>query len=593
MYLLRTPSFIDIVQRHSTASSRTAFSFVRNARSGTVNETLTYRNLDTAARAVAAHLIANGGPGQRVLLLFPEGLDFVKAFAGCLYAGAVAVPAPLPDRFPASIDRTAGILRDADVTTVLTDGAHRAFVGDWLAAQHMTAVACHDVGALVDDTAAAWRAPETGTGPDDLAFLQYTSGSTSEPKGVMVSHRNLLANLESIHRVIDSTPDMSAVGWLPGIHDMGLVGQFLSVLYAGGHLVFMPPNEFLRHPYRWLSLVSDVRATHTVAPNFAYELCLRRVTDEQVSALDLSSLSVVLNGAEPIRAATLDAFAERFAPAGFDPAAFSPCYGMAEATLLVSASPRLATPVTVAVDTEALAKGELTRVAPEAGDGGPSRRLVSSGRPQGCEVLIVDPEGHAVLPDGHVGEIWLRGDSVSRGYWRHDALSEETFGQPGPAPGTPDGWLRTGDLGALLDGELFVSGRLKDMVVIGGRNLYPQDMEHVVQECDGRLRGCACVVFALADGSEGVVVVQEARPTLFRADATAEVAGAIRRALAREFDVVPRAVLLTRPGTVRKTTSGKVRRSLMRQLYLDGAIDGARYEQERLPGPPRRPTGPA
>lgn len=576
-------SFVEMVRRYAAGQDRTAFSFLPNARNGTIGETLTYRELDTAARSIAARLLADGGPGQHVLLLFPDGLDFVRAFAGCLYAGAVAVPAPLPDRFTASIDRTAGILRDADVTTVLTDGAHHAFVGDWLAARNMPGVACHDVGALTTTAggtaAATWRPPATGTGFDHLAFLQYTSGSTSEPKGVMVSHGNLLANLESIHRVIGTTSDLRAVGWLPVIHDMGLVGQLLSVLYVGGHMVLMPPNEFLRHPYRWLSLVGETRATHTVAPNFAYELCLRRVTDEQLATLDLSSLDVVLNGAEPIRAGTLTAFAERFAPCGFDPAAFSPCYGMAEATLLVSGSPRGEPPLTLTVDAEALAKGELTDAAPESGRGA-GWPLVSSGRPQGCAVLVTDPETRAVLPDGLVGEIWLRGASVARGYWRRDALTEETFGQPCPVPGLPDGWLRTGDLGALRDGELFVTGRLKDMVVVAGRNLYPQDMEYVVQGCDGRLRGGGCAVFGLNDGSEDVVVIQEARPVLLRTDVATEVAATIRRVLAREFAIVPRTVLLTRPGTVRRTTSGKVRRSLMRQLFLDDAIDGVRYERE-------------
>ncbi|MFI2029812.1 fatty acyl-AMP ligase [Streptomyces buecherae] len=539
---------------------------MRNAKSDVITRTLTYRELHASALRIAARLAANGDRGQRVLLLFPDGLDFVSAFVGCLYAGATAVPAPLPDRFRTATDRAAGILRDAGATTLLTDGAHHDLVSDWLAEQDAPEVPCLDTTALADG-ARGW-CPRAAA-PADVAFLQYTSGSTSDPKGVVVSHGNLMANLETIHHTIGTTGDLRAVGWLPAIHDMGLVGQLLSVLYVGGHLVLMPPNEFLRYPYRWLSLIGEFRATHTVAPNFAYDLCLRRVTDEQVSSLDLSSLEVVLNGAEPIRADTLDAFAERFAPAGFDRAAFSPCYGMAEATLLVSGSPRLEPPVITEVDADALAKGALEQT-PLPGTG---RRLVSSGRPRGCSVLIVDPHSAEALPDGSVGEIWLRGDSVTRGYWRRAESTLESFRRTPSLPGDPGGWLRTGDLGALVDGELFVTGRLKDVIVVNGRNLYPQDMEYVARDCHEEFRSGSCAVFGLSENSGHVVVVQEARPRLFRTGNPEEAAGNVRRALSREFDIAPRAVLLVRPGTVRKTTSGKVRRALMRQMYLDGALE--------------------
>ncbi|NGO66947.1 fatty acyl-AMP ligase [Streptomyces boncukensis] len=562
-----------MIQQHVQRGDRTAFSFIRDAKNGEVSNTLTYRELDASARGIAARLTADGGPGQRVLLLFPDGLDFVKAFVGCLYAGAVAVPAPLPDRFRTAADRAAGILRDAGAGTVLTDRAHLDSVRAWLRAQGAPGTACADAGTLAGT--AETRSPPAPP-PESLAFLQYTSGSTSEPKGVMVSHGNLLANLESIHRTIGGTPELSAVGWLPVIHDMGLVGQLLSVLRAGGHLVLMPPNEFLRRPHRWLSLVQEFRATHTAAPNFAFDLCLRRITDEQAASLDLTSLEVVLNGAEPVRADTMAAFADRFARAGFDPAAFSPCYGMAEATLFVSGSPRLEPPVTAAADPEALAEGVLRPAAP----GAAQRRLVSSGRPLGASVAIVDTGTGEVLPDGLVGEIRVRGAAVAQGYWRRGALTRETFGQTTAVPGAEEGWLRTGDLGAMRAGELFVTGRLKDVVIVGGRNLYPQDMEYVLQRADEHLLADAGAVFGRTAGSADVVVVQEARPVLFRSGDPEEVAGKIRRALAREFDISPRTVLLTRPGTVRKTTSGKVRRSLMRQLFIDGALEGAGYRTD-------------
>lgn len=578
MYRPEPATFLEMVRRQAIAGERISFSLVRNARSGLTGGSVSYGELDRRASRIAAWLEAGNARGQNVLLLFPDGIDFICAFLGCLYAGAVAVPAPLPGTTSAAMDRTVSILRDAMPVTVLTDEGNVAAVRQWLTEQDGAGVACAGPGDI-PEAPGGWTASETA--PDQLAFIQYTSGSTSDPKGVMVSHGNLLANLESIHRCIGSTPGLRAVGWLPVIHDMGLVGQILSVCYAGGSLVMMPPREFIRYPYRWLSLISGTRATHTVAPNFAYELCVRRVTDEQVATLNLSSLEVAMNGAEPVAADTLAAFAERFAPAGFRETAFAPCYGMAEATLLISGSPRLKPPVTALVDMEALAArrfAELTETGTlaagktqgQAGSGRPARRLVSSGRAEGCEVVIVDPETRTVQPPGGIGEIWVRGNSVARGYWRRDETTAATFGQA-IAGGEP-GYLRTGDLGALRDGELFVTGRLKDLVIVNGRNLYPHDMEQAVRNSDQRLRTGASAIFTRTETSEDIVVVQEVRSAPKDEAGLREIAAKVRRALAREFSVSPYAVVLARPGAVQMTTSGKTRRALMRGSYAAGTI---------------------
>jgi acyl-CoA synthetase (AMP-forming)/AMP-acid ligase II len=556
MHRSGTSDFFDVVRTHAATTRRAGLSFLRNAKSGVVDESMSYEQLHESASAIAAWLTTNGMRGQRALLLFPDGLDFVTAFVGCLYARTVAVPAPLPGvSTPASI-RTASILRDVDPAIVLTDSSNLESVRRWLAGEGVVGMPCEDVRGLVDKPH-RWIPPAFDS--DSLAFIQYTSGSTSEAKGVMISHGNLLANLESIRRSIGSTPELRGVGWLPAIHDMGLIGQLLSVIFAGGQLVFMPPKEFIRSPFRWLALVDEMRATHTAAPNFAYELCLRRVTDEQVAALNLSSLEVVLNGAEPVGADTLSAFVKRFAPAGFRESAFAPCYGLAEATLLVSASPRLERPVTAVVDADAFA----------------SRRFVE--KPAGGSEGCTTPDSGSTISTSHpdvrpnIGEIWVRGHSVARGYWRRDAETAETFG--GTVADGRSGYLRTGDLGALRDGELFVTGRLKDVLLVNGRNIYPHDVAQVVRTVDEHLKDGASAIFTVTESTEDVVVVQESRPALLRAGRCEEVVREVRRVLMRHFSLSAYAVVLARPGAVRRTTSGKIQHSLMRKLFNANEID--------------------
>ncbi|MFF0221211.1 fatty acyl-AMP ligase [Streptomyces sp. NPDC004629] len=561
-----------VLERTEARSAADAFIFLPDDARGSVPQHLSFAGLDQEARRVASWLQERGAAHRQVLLLYPAGLDFIKAFTACLYAGAVAVPGPLPTEQGRHFSRVSGILRDAEACAVLTDSAHAPEISAWLAAEGLTDVPCLATDDPAQGAADAWHAPALT--PDSRAFLQYTSGSTSDPKGVVVSHRNLLANEAAIQRSIGTGPGTVCGGWLPFYHDMGLIGHILHPLYLGIPAVLMAPFTFLKRPVRWLKMVGDYKITTGGGPNFAYDLCVRRVTDAQLRTLDLSSWTTACNGAEPVRAETVRAFSERFAPAGFRPEAFFPCYGMAETTLLVSGIPRGAAPRVLDVDAEALERGELA--GPRAKH--PTRSLVSSGIVRDFEVRVVDPETRVERPAGGVGEIWLKGDSVASGYWKRPKTNQEIFdaairdatGEDG------GGWLRTGDMGVLRDGQLYVTGRLKEMVILAGRNLYPQDVERAVQSVDKALGTGAGAVFAVETDREHLVAIQEVRPGAVAGDLRT-LASAVQSFISKEFSVPAGNILLVRPGTVRRTTSGKIQRTLMRKLFLEGRIT-ALYE---------------
>ncbi|RFS82229.1 aminotransferase class I/II-fold pyridoxal phosphate-dependent enzyme [Actinomadura spongiicola] len=561
------PDTVTGILRHHLrlTPDRLAYRFLTGPRGD--SESWTYRDLDLRARAIAGRLQREGLRNRPVLLLLPPGLEYVAGFLGCLYAGAIAVPAYPPDtgRTGATTARLAAVARNTQARWALVDEEQKHSLesgegsrGD-LGATNLRWLASTECG---QDDADAWLDPEAT--PASLAFLQYTSGSTATPKGVMVSNENLVANLRTIHLAIEHDRDSALVSWLPPYHDMGLIGGLLTPLYGGvpGHL--MAPRTFIQRPLLWLETLSGTRATTSPSPNFGFDYCLSRITEEQTAGLDLSSWRLALNGAEPVRADTLDRFAERFARCGFDRRALLPCYGLAEATLLVSGTPADRAPRIASLDAEAL---ENARVETSV-TGRRAVRVVGCGpAADRVDVAIVDPATRRRLPAGRVGEIWISGPGVARGYWRDPDATRETF--QARIADDPDGaeHLRTGDLGFERDGELHIVGRLKDVVIVQGRNHYPQDVELTVERVDEAIRGGCGAAFGVdVDGAEEMVVVYEVDGP--RVGDPGTLLARIRAAIAREHDVSPHAVVLVRRASVGKTTSGKIQRKGCREAFL-------------------------
>lgn len=534
-----------------------------------VAEEVTYRDLDRDARALAVWLSARPEAEHPVMLLYVDGIDFLRAFLGCLYAGVVAVPAPVPHD-ARSMQRVATMFEDAGVRLVLTTAAVAEPLDTWIRDSGLAAtvsVAATDTTGPCDPD--DWRLPDLHG--DTLAFLQYTSGSTSEPKGVMVTHGNLLHNAAAMTLANGADDTVTGAGWLPHFHDMGLIGMLLLPLYVGGNLVFMSPMAFLKRPVRWLQLIDRYRADMTLGPNFAYDLVARRISDDQLAGLDLSSVRVALNGAEPIRPRTLDAVTDRLAPYGFPAGAFLTAYGMAEVTLLATASEVGCAPRYLDVDAAALERHQLT---PTVG----GVRLVGSGRPFGCDIRIVDPHTGRELPHGRVGEIWISGGSVAAGYWNRPDETEAKFCATLAGDGP---YLRTGDLGVTDDdGHLYVTGRLKDLLIVNGRNLYPQDIEEAVRDLHPALTGATGVVLSMDTGQhERLLVIHEVKTALIDDLTLPGLARRIRLAVARDFDVhAPSVVLVDRHG-VHRTTSGKVQRRSMRASFLRSRVDAVLHEE--------------
>ncbi|POY33486.1 type I polyketide synthase [Mycobacterium kansasii] len=582
------PSLLDVLLRNAEDyADKVAFDYCRYLPGGEEHSRLTYRELDIKARAIAAVLQQHGLAGERVLVLCPSGLDFLAGFFGCVYAGAAAVPVhpPVRDRV---IGRVSSIIADVQARFVLTTAEVQAKVKgvvDGLA--EGSSLQWCAVDAVRPEGATDWIAPDVD--PDAMALVQYTSGSTSTPKGVMVTHRNLLSNLETIRRATGWVDSYVAVSWLPPHHDMGLISMILGTVSFGGSCHFMPPEAFIERPMRWLEALSRYGGTITAAPNFAYDLCVERSSTAERAALDLSKWLLAVCAAEPVRAATLDRFADAFGPSGFAPEAFKPAYGLAEATLLASGQGDWIVPLVRHVDPVALREHHVVGVAPEH----PSAvTLVGCGPAlYGVEVVIVDPDTRMRCADGGVGEIWLGGGGVAQGYWGEPSKTQETFSaflaDSGRGP-----FLRTGDLGFFLDGELFVTGRLKDLIIIRGRNYYPEDIEAAAQDSHSALlrgRGAAFSVTPSSDEAEQLVVVQEVdRERIREADVGAVIA-AIRTAITERHEIAAHAVVLAEPLRIPTTSSGKIRRNACRQRFLDGSLEV--FAEWHAPAP--RDPGPA
>ena len=706
----RPSTLLDVFDSCADAADR-GFRFLQGGAvlEGEPEPLVGYPQLVRRARAIAARLHELSLRGERAVLLYPPGQEYVLAFVGCVSAGVVAVPAypPDPSRLERTLPRLLNIIEDADAQAILTIAAIRDMAG--LLAEQAPGLAQKTWIATdeVDDAAAdAWRAPDVH--PDDLAFLQYTSGSTGTPKGVMLSHGNLLANLAAIRDRFATSRDSVGMIWLPPYHDMGLIGGILSGFYVGADVVLMSPLDFLKRPLSWLEAVSRYRATTSGGPNFAFELCCRKVTEEERARLDLSTWSVAFTGAEPIRKETLDRFVDRFGSVGFRRSAYLPCYGLAEATLLVTGARTAEEPAFRAVQVDALAHGrvaeprirydtdvelvvdaqshavvaydvsksglfvrteaklalgqlvqlrfelhgrrfelnaEVARFVDKGREGGKgpgygcrflrgdpatrarferlvdelfvhrgiddggriARVVVGTGGPADTvDVVIVQPDSGTRAWTDQIGEIWVSGPSVAQGYWRNDEVTQGTFraylSDTGEGP-----FLRTGDLGFVKDGELYIAGRIKDLVIIRGVNFYPQDLELSAEQAHPAVRpGCVAAFSVDLGGDERLVVVAEAErrkggdrrgrdgdaqghdrratdrrqeralpelPTPDAGDGPAEIASQVRRRIAAEHDVSPYAVLLVKPGSIPKTSSGKIQRHACRARFLSGTLE--------------------
>lgn len=560
-------TLIDRLQHHArTRPDGRAYVFLgdRGAEAGA----LTFAGLDARARAIAARLAPLTRPGDRGLLVFSPGLAFLEAFFGCLYAGVVAVPV-VPPRHDRLRHATAGIVADCQPRVALTTTFLHARVRDAIDGSLDTAGI---TWVRVDEPAAVHgeAAPISPLRHHDLALLQYTSGSTSAPKGVMVRHANLVANLEMAGAAFGVSPESTYVSWVPLHHDMGLILNALASAHAGSCCVLMAPVTFVQRPLAWLRAIHDYRADVAGGPNFAFDHCVRRFRADHAQGLDLSGWRVAFNGAEPVHADTIERFVRTFAPYGFAPEAIRPAYGMAEATVLISCGRRGEPLVTRHLDRGALGAH---RIVPAAGRD--AHVIVSCGRPvDGTDAAVVDPHRATRAARDEVGEIWVRGPHVAAGYWHKPAETAATFhariaGDDGPE------WLRTGDLGWIdAAGEVYVTGRLKDVIVIRGTNVYPEDVERTVEASDPALRPHAGAAFSVEDehGEERLVVVQEIdRDAGHRPDLDAIVA-AVRAAVVREHELTIHAVVLVPSGGVPRTSSGKIQRRLSRDRWRAGVL---------------------
>ncbi|MGF1488110.1 MAG: amino acid adenylation domain-containing protein, partial [Prochloraceae cyanobacterium] len=557
-------NLVDILRKRAQAQAhQIAYTFLVDGERQEIN--LTYQQLDRDARAIAVHLQACCQPGDRALLLYPSGLDFIKAFFGCLYAGIVAVPA-YPPRRNQNMSRLEAILKDARAKVVLTTNLISSNVEKKIVANNNELTFLHYIATdiIPQEKSSFWQEPELKQ--DTLTFLQYTSGSTGNPKGVMVTHANLMHNSRMIQTAFSHSEKTKFVGWLPLFHDMGLIGNVLQPMYLGIPSILMSPVAFLQKPIRWLQAISKYKATTSGGPNFAYDLCIKKIKSTEVADLDLSSWKVAFNGAEPVRVDVLDNFTKMFAPCGFKAKTFYPCYGMAESTLLITGGSVNCEPKICSVDRTFLKQNRAIDIGEKKGK---KSRLVGCGQSwSNQKIVIVNPQFFTECQEEEIGEIWVKGDSVANGYWQKPELTRDIFDACLQNTGER-GFLRTGDLGFVRDGELFVTGRLKDLIIIRGRNYYPQDIELVAEKSHPSLRvNCAAAFAVEIVGEKQLVIAIEVERTSLRKLNVNEVVGEIRRAISEEFHLQVYGILLLKTGTIPKTSSGKIQRSTTCDRFL-------------------------
>lgn len=571
MHLLQQEniSLIEIINyRAQYQPDKKAYIFLQNGEEESAS--LTYGELDRRARAIASRL--QSWQGERALLLYPSGLEFITAFFGCLYAGVVAMPVYPPKRNQ-KLSRLLSIVNDAQANLALTTSSILLDISQKWKEETESLTQLNWVPTDTIEADSQDFVPTLVT-PESLAFLQYTSGSTGTPKGVMVTHGNLIHNSECIKQAFELTSDSVSVSWLPTFHDMGLIDGVLQPLYTGFTGYLMPPVAFLMKPACWLQAITRYKATHCGGPNFAYDLCVSKVTSEQLKTLDLSSWYTAYSGSEPVRNETLNLFVEKFRACGFKENFFYPCYGMAEATLFISGGFKQSPPTVKCLQAETLKENiivDVTHPTPSSQEA--SKVLVGCGHSWlDYKIVIADPESFELCVDGRVGEIWVSSASVTKGYWNRPQQTQETFEaylKDGLGP-----FLRTGDLGFLHDGELYVTGRLKDIIIIRGQNHYPQDIELTVQKSYPALRlNCGAAFTIEVKGKEQLIIVQEVERTYLRKLDVNHVLEIITQAVATEHGLQVYATVLVKTGSIPKTSSGKIQRHACRTKFLNASLD--------------------
>ncbi|WP_136668605.1 fatty acyl-AMP ligase [Flavobacterium sp. H122] len=572
-------TLIEVLRHRASVTPQTVlYSFIEDGNER--KSEFTYSQLDERARAIASYLQTKINKNDRALLLYQPGLDYIEAFMGCLYAGVIPVPAYPPDG--RNLKRLLHVINDANAAIALSTEAiynNVSFLSENGASDQIRKESSEFVQNIqwhLSDTIATAEADKWNDADitkEDVAFLQYTSGSTNNPKGVIVTHHNLMTNFDFSEKAFEMSPERQMVSWLPPYHDMGLIGGILQPLYSGMRTTLISPVSFIKKPLKWLSVISECGKNGKIisgAPNFAYELCVNKISDDQINDLDLSNWTLAFNGAEPIRAATLEAFAEKFKTTGFKKEHFFPVYGLAEATLLVSAGNVPELPIVKKVNKILLEENTVTEKVENESDF--IEKVGCGVELKGQKLRIVDPATKIECEENTVGEIWISGPNVAKGYWENPEETEMTFNCTIENE-EDSSYFRTGDLGYLNENQLYVTGRLKDLIIIRGKNHYPQDIEFTVQNSHEALRKDYGAAFSLdLNGEEQLVIIQEVKREFKRKIDIKEISNIIRSAVSKEHQLVPAHIILIEPSTFPKTSSGKLQRRASKDQFLKNEL---------------------
>jgi acyl-CoA synthetase (AMP-forming)/AMP-acid ligase II len=557
-------NFVDLMlYRAEENANNILYTFLKDGED--IAGSLTFSDVDHFARIIGAKLQTDLKVGDRVLLFFPAGLEFIKAFLGCLYAGIIAIPLSMPRQRQTDFSQLRRIANHADASAVISLSQ---LSKDFSFSSQFKNIKHINVDEINPEIKNDWKKIEYKK--DDLAFLQYTSGSTGFPKGVMVSHGNLLHNQMLAQKSFGSTEDSIFMSWLPHYHDMGLIGNILHQIYCGSQTILMSPTAFLQKPSRWLNAISKYHCTISGAPNFAYDLCVKRITEEQKKVIDLSSWIIAFNGAEKVNAESINKFSEKFSGCGFSKKNFYPTYGLAEGTLFATGGIPLTEPMYLSVDRKSLEKNKVIIVSPDSRN---SQSLVSLGTAYADQLVItVDTDIGVTCNENKVGEIWIKGPSVAKGYWKDPKKTKEQF--EGFLANGEGPFFKTGDTGFIKDRNLYLTGRLKDLIIIRGRNIYPEDIEMTAQNSHSALRTGNGAAFSIdIENQEQLVLIQEVERSAIRKMDIREVFKNISNEIIGKHELQTYAIFLIMPHTLLKTTSGKIKRQENKKHFLENKIN--------------------